>query len=337
MAEQAQKQAQGQAKDQLALVKRDVIDVVAKAIRKYQMSGQLQFPPDYSVENALKSAWLVLQSTKTKDDKPVLQVCTRDSIANALLDMAIQGLSPAKDQCYFIAYGNQLTCMRSYHGTMALAKRVDENIEDIFAEVVYEGDTFKYKIERGKKVITEHIQALENIDSKKIKAAYCIVYYKDGRVRTEIMTIDEIKQAWKQSHVKPIDEKGNIKPDTTHGKFTAEMCKRTVINRCCKPIINSSSDSYLFKQAVRRSDEIAAEAALEEEVAANANREVIDVEAVVADNQAPDTPVETQPDQEQSAQKESSSTPPPEQKQQARPTQKQEPQEQNLFGSAPPF
>jgi recombination protein RecT len=38
----------------------------------------------------------------------VLQACTRDSIANALLDMAVQGLNPAKKQGYFIAYGKQL-------------------------------------------------------------------------------------------------------------------------------------------------------------------------------------------------------------------------------------
>ncbi len=304
---------------ELAILKKDIVDVVSQKIQSFIERGELHLPPDYSAMNSLKSAWLALQSTRTKDDKPVLQVCTRDSIANSLLDMAIQGLSPAKDQCYFIAYGNQLTCMRSYHGTMALAKRVDENIEDIFAEVVYEGDTFKYKIDRGKKEIIEHVQSLENIDSKKIKAAYCVVYYKDGRVRTEIMTIDDIKQAWKQSQIKPIDEKGNIRAGTTHEKFTAEMCKRTVINRCCKPIINSSSDSYLFKQAVRRSEEIAAEAEVEHEIAANANRTVIDVDPVPDDgNGAYEQSVKEEP-------LNSEAPPPPQPK-----------QEQTLFDQ-PPF
>jgi len=293
--QQKQTQAKAQSQNQLALIKKDVVDVVAGAIRKYQESGQLQLPPDYSAENALKSAWLVLQNTKTKDDKPVLTACDKNSIANTLLNMIIQGLTPAKNQCYFVAYGNQLTCMRSYFGTMILAKRVDENIEDIFAEVVYEGDTFKYKINRGRKEIIEHVQALENVDNKKIKAAYCTVYYRDGRERTEIMTIDEIKQAWKQSQVKPIDEKGNIKAGTTHDKFTAEMCKRTAINRCCKPIINSSSDSYLFRQAVTRSKEIATEAEVAEEIATNANREFIDVEPLAAEEQEQEAPPEESP------------------------------------------
>jgi recombination protein RecT len=207
--------------------------------------------------------------------------------------MVVQGLNPAKKQGYFIVYGNKLVFQRSYFGTMALAKRVNDNVGDIYAEVVYEGDTFKYRLNRGKKEITEHEQSLDNINSKKIKAAYCMIVDRDGQViKTEIMTIDEIKQAWKQSQMHPIDEKGNIKAGSTHDKFTAEMCRKTIINKACKTIINSSSDSYLFRQAVNRSSEIAAEVEAEEEIAANANHEVIDIEGQVMpeDDQAPTPP-----------------------------------------------
>ena len=34
-----------------------------------------------------------------------------------------------------------------------------------------------------------------------------------------------------------------------HKGFTDEMCKRTVINRACKQIINSSDDAYLFDES----------------------------------------------------------------------------------------
>jgi recombination protein RecT len=273
---------------ELAILKKDAVDVVANKVREFLERGELHLPADYSPENAMKSAWLVLQETVDRDKKPALNVCTKDSIANALLDMVVQGLNPAKKQGYFIVYGNKLVFQRSYFGTMALAKRVDDTIQDVYAEVVYEGDTFRYRINRGKKEITEHEQALENVDSKKIRAAYCMIIDQDGQVRkTEIMTIDEIKQAWAQSQMKPIDEKGNIKPGTTHDKFTAEMCKKTVINKACKPIINSSSDSYLFRRAVNRSSEIAAEVEAEEEIAANANKETIDIEGQVVPDEDP--------------------------------------------------
>ncbi len=147
---------------ELAIVKKDIVDVISKKVNEFISRGELHLPANYSPENAMKSAWLILQSTVDRDKKPVLQSCTKDSIANSLLDMVVQGLNPAKKQGYFIAYGNQLVFQRSYFGTQAIAKQVDDTIQEIFAEVVYEGDVFKYKINRGKKEITEHEQTLEN-------------------------------------------------------------------------------------------------------------------------------------------------------------------------------
>ncbi|SMB97999.1 recombination protein RecT [Thermanaeromonas toyohensis ToBE] len=272
--------AEQQTKGSLALLKKDTVDLVAAKVQEYLRRGEINLPPDYSPVNALKSAWLILQNTVDREKRPVLQTCTKASIVNALMDMVIQGLNPAKQQCYFIAYGNQLVCQRSYFGTMAVAKMVNPDIADIVAEVVYEGDVFTYKLDRGKKIVTNHEQKLENINPKKIKAAYAMVInHNDEVIATEIMTIDQIKQAWRQSPIHPVDEKGNIKPGTTHDKFTAEMCIRTVINKVCKPIINSSNDAQLLR-AVRRSEEIAAEVEAEQEIAENANQQVIDIEPI---------------------------------------------------------
>jgi recombination protein RecT len=110
--------------NQLAMVKKDTVDIVAAKVKQFQENGELHFPANYSPENAMKSAWLILQTIKDRNQKPALEVCTRDSVANALLDMVVQGLNPAKKQCYFIVYGNQLVCQRSYFGTMAVTKRV---------------------------------------------------------------------------------------------------------------------------------------------------------------------------------------------------------------------
>ncbi|HSW35848.1 MAG TPA: RecT family recombinase [Candidatus Limnocylindrales bacterium] len=262
----------------LAVVKKDVVDVVARKVQEFIKRGELHLPAGYSPDNAMKSAWLILQNTLNRDKKPVLQVCNKTSIANALLDMVVQGLNPMKKQGYFIAYGDQLVFQRSYFGTMALAKMIDDTIADIVAEVVYEGDTFKYAMVRGKKEITLHEQALENVNNRKIKAAYCMIIDHDGAIKkTEIMTYDEIKQAWKQSQMNPFDEKGEVKASSTHGKFTADMCKKTIINRACKTILNSSSDRHLLRQSIVRSGEIQAEIEVAEEIELNANSEAIDI------------------------------------------------------------
>ena len=80
----------------LSLVKKDTVDIVAAKVREFQERGELHFPPNYSAENAMKAAWLKLQETTDRNGKPALQVCTKDSIANALLKMVVYGLTPLK-------------------------------------------------------------------------------------------------------------------------------------------------------------------------------------------------------------------------------------------------
>lgn len=260
----------------LALVKKDVVDVVGKKVQEFVSKGELNLPPNYSVENAMKSAWLILQNTVNKDKRPVLEVCSKDSIANALLDMAVQGLNPAKKQGYFIAYGKQLVFQRSYFGTMAVTKRV-AGAKDIFAEVVYKGDEFEYTIKNGNKYITKHIQRIENVDPNNIVAAYCTIIFDDDRQFTDIMTWAEIQKAWSKSKMNPEKE------GSTHKEFAQEMARKTVINRACKRYLNSSDDGSLLMQHVNRVDEIAAEAEVEAEIEENANQELIDIEYEVED------------------------------------------------------
>ena len=281
----------------LALIKKDVVDVVGKKVQEFVSRGELHLPPNYSVENAMKSAWLILQNTLDKDKRPVLQVCTKDSIANALLDMAVQGLNPAKKQGYFIAYGKQLVFQRSYFGTMAVTKRV-AGAKDIFAEVVYGGDEFEYEIQNGNKYITKHVQRIENVDPGNIVAAYCTIIFDDERQFTDIMTWAEIQKAWSKSKNNP-DREGS-----THKEFAQEMARKTVINRACKRYLNSSDDGSLLMYHVNRADEVAAEAEVEAEIEENANQELIDIEyEVVEEEEENNTEAEEQVEEEKPAEK----------------------------------
>ena len=255
----------------LALVKRDTVDVVAEKVRSFQERGEIHFPANYSPENAMKSAWLMLQTVQTIDKKPVLEACTKDSIANALLDMVVQGLNPAKKQGYFIPYGKTLTFQRSYFGTMAVTKNVT-GAEDIDAQVIYQDDEFDFEVVRGRKRITKHKSSFGNIDDEKIAGAYCTIFFADGTEYTEIMTLKEIKKSWSKSKQSP-DKEGS-----THNQFPGEMAKRTVINRACKAYMNSSDDSSLIMHHFNRQDEAITEAEVEAEIADQANSEVIDID-----------------------------------------------------------
>jgi len=230
-------------------VREAIVDAVMNRVRALESQGDLDLPENYSAPNALKSAWLTLQETRDKDKRPVLEVCTRESIANALLSMVLQGLTPAKKQVYFIAHGNHLTCMRSYFGSMAVLRQVRPDVGGIEAEVVYAGDDFRYRIERGMKVVSDHQQTLDSVDAGKIRAAYCTVYSRDGAaLASEIMTYQEILASWKQSKTSPVTDAGTLRSGSVHAKFTGEMAKRTVIQRTCKNLINASDDSGIMAQ-----------------------------------------------------------------------------------------
>ncbi|WLR50062.1 recombinase RecT [Bacillus tianshenii] len=269
-----------QNKNELAMVKKDTVDVVANKVKEFQERGEIHFPANYSPENAMKSAWLTLQSTKAKVGKdkygPVLEHCTKDSIANSLLDMVVQGLNPAKKQGYFIAYGNQLTFQRSYFGTMAVTKRVT-GAKSIDAAVIYEGDEVEYEMQNGRVKNLAHKQKFGNINKDKILGAYATIVMQDEETYHELMTIDEIRQAWSKAQFWGKDQKVE-KKGSTHDEFKQEMAKKTVINRACKKFLNSSDDGSLVMKHFNRSDDAREEAELQEELQQNANQEILDIE-----------------------------------------------------------
>jgi len=259
-------------------IKKETADLVLTKVQHFHNKGELDFPPDYSPANALKSAWLIIQETKDKNNKPALDVCTKASIANALLDMVIQGLNPAKAQCYFIVRGSKLCMDRSYFGTKAVALRVSPKLDEIYAEVVYAGDELEYRIERGRRIIENHTQKFSNVDDSKIVAAYAVAVDKEGEVvRSELMTMDQIKQAWKQSSMKPINDDGTVKAGSAHAKFPGEMAKKTVTSRLAKHFINSSNDSDLIINSIKRTDDGGVEAEAQAEIEEFSNTEVIDI------------------------------------------------------------
>lgn len=258
--------------NQLAVIKKEVFDVVSASIGGYIKSGEIALPEKYSFGNAIKSAWLVLQETKDSKGNFVLDVCTKPSIINSLQQMVYQGLSPDKKQCYFISFGNKLTLIRSYFGSIAVAKRVDHTITDISFDVVYSDDVFSYEKRKGKTVITEHKQQLKNIGNEKIIAAYCSIFRGDDET-TFIMTMEEIKAAWKKSKMNPVTDNGTIKAGSTHAQYTKDMAIKTVVNHACKYVINTSNDSSLVLDASLCSyDETdPADTIVEAEVQENAN------------------------------------------------------------------
>lgn len=235
----------------------------------------LSFPADYNPTNALMGAYLIMKETTDKNGKCILESCSQASIANSLMDMATLGLNASKKQGYFIAYGGKCQFQKSYFGNITLARR--NGLKTINAEIIYDGDTFKYHIENGMKVIDVHEQDFMNIDNDKILGAYAVAVMDDGRKVVEVMNINQLKKAWNQ-------RMGGLKEDasSTHMKFKDQMAKKTVINRLCKLIGNTSTDGNI-SEISDRLDEVADVDMVAEDVAYEIenNANTVDFEEVV--------------------------------------------------------
>lgn len=263
---------QEQKNDNVTPLKTEAINVVQNNVRGMIERNQLHLPPNFSPENALKSAWLTMQATVDRSNQPVLKSCTRQSVVNALLDTVVQGLHPGKKQCYYIAYGEVLLCQRSYFGDMALVQRIIPG-SNVYAEVIWAGDEIEYEIVRGQKKIIKHSQKLANVgDLSKVAGAYCVIEVPDQPDRVTIMTIDQIKSSWKKSKTYKGPES-----KTFHTEQPDQAALRTVIRRACKPIINSSDDQYLLL-SIQRNEIDAADAEIEEAAMLAADTGVIDLD-----------------------------------------------------------
>ncbi|HGI2269657.1 TPA: recombinase RecT [Streptococcus agalactiae] len=220
------------------LSERQITSGVNKRIEEKQNENFI-VPPNYSLGNALSNAYYELKNSSSGN---LLSQCTDESIYISLLDMVAQGLSPAKKQCYFIKYGDKVQLRRSYFGTMKVVKELNE-VKDIWAGVIFEGDVFKSEIVNGRRKFVSHESDWENQDNP-IKGAYCIIKDINNEEYLTIMTKKQIDKAWSKAKTK------NVQID-----FPDQMAMRTVINRAAKLFINTSNDSSYFVEALNRTTE----------------------------------------------------------------------------------
>lgn len=255
---------------------KSVTENVIATISQYTTDKKLTLPPNYSPENAINALKLKIMD----DDK--LRSCSMTSVANTMLQMAILGLNPAKNQCYPVAFDGKMGLMTSYFGNKMIAMRINPNIKDIVADVVKQEEDFEFEHDvYGNFKVIKHTKTLESMDSKNFVAGYATIIFKDGtEPKTLIMTYNRIKESWKKSSAKPFDDNGQLKEKSVHYQYTEEMIKRTVINAITKDIRNSSSDADLFSQTVDAMMMDNSQAEANEEVKRNTKEddEAVDIE-----------------------------------------------------------
>ncbi len=265
---------------------KDITEKVLQKINIFIETGTIVMPNNYVPENALRSAFLILQETTDRNNKPVLESCTNTSIANSLLEMTLKGLNPYKNHGSFIAYGNKLQWQDEYAGNKVLAKRF-AGVKEVTHNTIYEGDEFVYEIDKsGRKQIVKHIQDFKNIAMDKIVGAYATAVFEDGTTVSEIMNMTQIRQSWQMGATKG--------QSPAHKQFPDRMAEKTVCNRLCRQLTNSSDDGAIFspeekenKNAVVNGEEIQTKKEIKD--VSFSNVEDTDFEEVQDTNKTPDT------------------------------------------------
>lgn len=231
--QQVQQMPMSKNKTALAKMQEETVQLILDKVNAMKLSGELILPEGYNAGNALKSAWLYLQTIETKTRQKAIDVCTKESICNCLLEMCIRGEHPRK-HCYFIPCGESLEFWEKYTGKYMRAKR-DTEIEEVNAQVVYDGDNFIYTVDdMGRYQMVSHKTEIGNMDITRIRAAYAVVQKKNGDRYLEIMTMEQIRKAWAQGAAKG--------GSGAHINFSDQMCKRTVMSRACKIALDSTAD-----------------------------------------------------------------------------------------------
>lgn len=219
-------------KKELAKVTR-VEEIALAKINDYMNLG-MTIPAGFNPTNSLKKARLMLNDMVV-NGKPLLEVCTKESIVQCLIESCMDGLDYQDRQIYFIPRANKLTNLESVYGRIARAQRASPNYKPIVC-YVHEGDIFDFgaDLETGYTKVKKHETSLENLD-KPFIAAYAYVTDCDGNTEVFVMAKREWLSSWKKSSNGAIVSK----------EFERDMIFRTIVKKSTKALVNASKQSYV--------------------------------------------------------------------------------------------
>lgn len=156
---------------------------------------------------------------------PKLAQCDQTSFFNALLTLSQLGIEPDGRRAHLIPFENrkrnvtEVQLIIDYKGLVELVMR-SGMVSNIHADIVCDADDFEF--DRGE--LKKHRINFREPRGK-IYAAYCIVRFKDGSEKCDVMTVDEIGATRSRSRA------GQAGPWVTDW---AEMAKKTVFRRLSK-------------------------------------------------------------------------------------------------------
>jgi recombination protein RecT len=174
--------------------KLSVIDQFRRDLEKMGPQFSYALPAHIPVERFTRVVMTAIQNN------PKLLACTRQSIFNACMKCAQDGLLPDNREAAIVPFGenaedgrkssDQATYLPMIAGIRKKARNSGE-LSDWYAEVVHAGDEFDYQLGDAPHIL--HKPALKGGRARAITHAYSIAKFKDGGISREVMTIDEVE------------------------------------------------------------------------------------------------------------------------------------------------
>lgn len=269
-----------------------------------------------ALDAALKSAEekRKKKSEKYRDDVPVIWAnINMEQLARSVVAAARVGLDPAqKNHIAMLPFKNNnlqkydIVFIDGYRGIELKSKKYGLTLPDhVVVELVYSNDNFKsYKKDRNNKYEAYDFEIVNDFDRGEIIGGFYYHIYTETPEKNKLVVFtlkDILKRKPQYASVefwggeKDKWENGKkVGKETTEGWYD-QMCYKTVYRAAYSDITIDSQkidDDYMRLKAM---EETLAEVRVSEEIAENANSEVIDIQAEVTDEPEPEPEIQETP------------------------------------------
>lgn len=153
---------------------------------------------------------------------PDLEGCPPDVFIRCVLEAAEFGFAIDGKLAYVVKYKSAYQMQLDYKAIVAVAKRM-KTIKDIYADVVYENDSFRAYRKDGESFL-HHERPLGDPRGDKAIGAYAVIKLMDGEWRYELMDITELNKVQAAAPAK----------NGPWATWTDEQRKKTVVRRSLK-------------------------------------------------------------------------------------------------------
>lgn len=219
-----------------------LIDDVRRDLQKMEPQFANALPAHIPAERFVRVLMTAIQNN------PKLLTCRRQSLFNAAMRCAQDGLLPDGREATIVPFGDtdddgkKQSDTASYMPMIAGIRKKARNsgeLSDWYAEIVHEGDEFEFVL--GDQPRLYHKPSLTGGRTRKIVAAYSIAVFKDGTISREIMTIGEIEDV-RQRYSR--SKRGPWSDPVAY----PEMCRKTVARLHSKQLPMSSDLDDLLRR-----------------------------------------------------------------------------------------